>query len=57
MAPEGRLPTQSALPDCLGFRGGPRGDDGIAAVLDPELPRLAAVKGSKVSQFSFFKVL
>lgn len=25
VVPGGRFPTQSACPDCLGFRGGPRG--------------------------------
>ena len=25
VVPGGRFPTQSAWPDCFGFRGGPRG--------------------------------
>lgn len=37
VAAGGRLPTQRACPDCLGFRGGPRGSDGIAADIVSEL--------------------
>ena len=41
--PGGRFPTQSAWPDCLGLRGGPRGTEGIAPTLEPELFLLMAV--------------
>ena len=37
MVPEGKLPTQSACPDCFGLRGGPRGVDGILPELEFEL--------------------
>lgn len=41
--PDGRFPTHSACPDCLGFRGGPRGVEGMLPVLEFELPLLTAV--------------
>lgn len=31
VAAGGELPTQSAWPDCLGLRGGPRGSEGTGA--------------------------
>ena len=46
-APAGRLPTQKAYPDCLGFRGGPRGADGMAALVELALPLRTAVEVSK----------
>ena len=46
-APAGRLPTQNACPDCLGFRGGPRGADGMAARVEPALPLRTAAEGWK----------
>ena len=37
IVPEGRFPTHRAYPDCFGFRGGPRGVEGILPVLEFEL--------------------
>lgn len=48
VAAGGRLPTQRACPDCFGFRGGPRGSDGIAAGVVSEV-RLAYWSGQIMS--------
>lgn len=51
--PEGRLPTHSACPDCFGFRGGPRGDDGIGPGVSLEAaPPLLPVFQAEPDQLS-----
>ena len=49
VVPDGRFPTHNAYPDCFGFRGGPRGVEGMLAVLVFNVsPRVAIGKVNKM---------
>lgn len=48
--PGGRLPTQSAWPDCLGFLGGPRGTELLR--LESELCLLRSKGAKEISTMS-----